>query len=85
METVVAEHALKHGLTEDEIVYAWGNFIKMQRRKTPNENQVAAIGYDRRGRLIQMVATEIPNGVLIYHALTPPTAKVLIELGFARR
>ena len=85
MEIIVAEHALRHGLTESEIVYAWENFIRKQRRKSPNETQVAAIGYDRKGRLIQMVAVDIPSGVLIYHAMTPPTAKVLIELGFARR
>ena len=54
-------------------------------RGAPNEGQILALGSDRRGRLVQMVAVERPFGVLIYHAMTPPTNNALAELGMTRR
>ncbi len=84
MDIDVAEHALKHGLTESEILYAWENFLRKQHRQTPNEDVVVAVGVTQSGDLIQMVAIDKPWGTLIYHALKPPTMKVLIELGMVR-
>lgn len=78
-------HALKHGLSEEDVLFAWEHFVRRQHRRTPNEDQIAAVGYDRSGRMVQMVGIEKPFGVLVYHAMTPPTTKVLIELGLARR
>lgn len=43
MAAIIAEHALKHGLTESEILYAWNNYVRMQQRPAPNEEYVAAI------------------------------------------
>jgi hypothetical protein len=85
LDVLVDYHALKHGLTEDEILFAWENFVRKQHRSTPNSDQIAAVGCDRSGKLIQMVAIEKQFGILIYHAMAPPTAKVLIELGLIRR
>ena len=38
-------HALKHGLSEDEILHAWANFVKSQQREAPGEDQCVRIGY----------------------------------------
>lgn len=84
-EPIVAEHALKHGLPEDDIRHAWENFVRKQYRGAPNEGEVVAVGYDRKGEFMQVVAAERPFGTVIYHALKPPTTKVLVELGLARR
>mgnify|MGYP004475551607 CR=1 FL=1 len=84
-ELIIDEHALKHGLTAEEISYAWNNFLKKQYRGAPNEGEIVAIGYDRKGRAIEIIAADRAFGVVVFHAMEPPTAKVLIELGLARR
>ena len=84
MTVMVAEHALKHGLTESEILHAWENYVKMQQRPAPSEEYVAAIGCTQSGDMAQMVAVIVEDGYLIIHAMTPPTTKVLKELGMAR-
>ena len=50
-------------------------------RNPPHEGQLVAVGPDERGRLLQMVGVEKPEGIVIYHAMSPPTGKVLYELG----
>ena len=82
-EPVIEEHAFKHGLTEEEIRYAWSHFLRKRYRGAPNEGEIVAIGFDCKGRLIQMVAMEKHCGILIYHAMTPPTRRVLLELSLA--
>jgi hypothetical protein len=72
-------------LTEDQVEFAWENFIRKEHRATPNNDQIRAVGTDRNGRLIEIVGVIKPYGTLIYHALTPPTMKMLIELGMVRR
>lgn len=84
-ETFIDEHAFKHGLKASDIEYAWEHFVALQHRKTPNENEIVAVGYNAAGRLIQMVAVEKPYGTLIIHAMKPPTQKVLKELGLGRK
>ena len=84
MDVIVDEHAFKHGLSEDDIRYAWDNYVRKQHRGSPNEGTAVAVGYDMRGRLIQIVAVDRPLGVLIYHAMTPPTRNVLFELGLLK-
>lgn len=78
----IAEHALKHGLSEFEIRYAWENFLIRQNRETPFEDHVVSIGVLPSGDLVQMVAVATEQGTLVYHAMKPPTKKVLSELGF---
>ncbi|MCL2530373.1 MAG: hypothetical protein FWE41_08650 [Coriobacteriia bacterium] len=79
----VHPNALKHSLSEEDVVFAWENFLRKQRREVPDVDQMIAIGFDRRGNLIELVAIDKPYGTLIYHAKSPPTAKMLIELGMA--
>lgn len=80
-----SRHAFKHGLDIDDLEYAWIHFVVRRNRSTPFENVIVAIGPRRNGNLIQMVATEQPFGIVIYHALEPPTNNVLDELGIPRR
>jgi 50S ribosomal subunit-associated GTPase HflX len=85
MHVYVDPHALTHGLSECEVFYAWENYVRKRYRKRPNNDRIIAIGYDQSERLIEMVASEKLSHVLIYHALTPPTKKMLKELGLERR
>jgi hypothetical protein len=75
---------LKHGLSEDDILYAWDNFVRKQYRESPEEDKILVVGYNRSGQFLQIVGRETYAGVLIYHAMTPPTTSVLIELGLSR-
>lgn len=84
-DVIIVDHAFKHGLTADDIAYAWENFVRKQYRGSPNEGEVVVVGYDRAGRFIEVIAAERPFGTVIFHAKEPPTTKVLIELGLARR
>lgn len=85
LDVVVHPHALKHGLSEERILEAWSRFFRKRHRKAPNSDQIVAVGVDAKGRLIQLIGVVKPFGVMIYHALTPPTENVLLELGLARR
>jgi len=84
-EIYVHHNAFKHGLTKEDIVFALQNYIRMQYRAEPNGDQAIAVGVDKKGRLVELVCTEKQFGILIYHAKTPPTTKMLLELGMVRR
>ena len=84
-EVIIVEHAFKHGLNAEEIAYAWEHFVRKQYRGAPNEGEVVVVGCDRRGRFIEVVAAERSFGTVIYHAMEPPSANVLAELGMIRR
>ena len=81
---IIDEHALKHGLEPDDIEYAWLNFVAKLYRGSPDEGEVIAIGYDRRGRFIEMVGAERSFGTVIFHAMQPPTRNAMSELGMER-
>ena len=82
-ELVIHPHALKHGLSEDDIGYAWSNFV----RKRPRDDDYwVAIGFDAGGREVEMVAAACADGsLLVIHANTPATKNVKRELGLERR
>ena len=84
MDVDVDEHALKHGLVETEIKFAWEHRIKMRHRPVPNEQFAVAVGCVPDGGLIQMVAVQNDRGYLIFHAMAPPQKRVLDELGMGR-
>ena len=85
LEIEVHSNALKHGLTKEEVVFAWENFVRRQRRDIPDSDQMVAVGFDQHDNFVELIAVDKPFGVLIYHAMIPPTEKVLKELGIARR
>ena len=72
-------------ISEEDVLSAWVNFIRMQTRRAPDSEQVVAVGFDKKGRLLEMVAVFNETGYLVYHAMTPPTKKMLAELGLSRR
>ena len=84
-EVIIAEHALKHGLSAKDIEHAWEHYVAKQYRGAPNEGEIVAIGPCHNGNLIQIVALERSFGIIIYHAMEPPTDKVIDELGIPRR
>ena len=75
---VVAEHAFKHGLNEESIRYAWENRMASQHRKAPYEDQVVAIGLTEDGRVVELVGSQKPSAVVIYHAMEPPTKSAVL-------
>ena len=43
-ELIIDEHALKHGVSPEDIACAWGNFVRKQYRGAPDEGEVVAVG-----------------------------------------
>lgn len=71
-------------LTENDVREAWENYVRMMMREETEEYYVA-VGFDLKGRAVEMVAVEtIEGNWYIYHAMTPPSTKVLHELGLMR-
>ena len=78
----VHSHALKHGLSEDDVRYAWEHFVIKRPRDV---DYWVAIGFDARGREIELVAVECANATfLIIHAMSPATKSIKQELGYGR-
>lgn len=84
-EVVVHPHALKHGISEEDVLYAWNNFVRKQRRSSPREDEIVVIGATKDGRLIQLVGKDLGLVHLIFHALIPPSEKVMKEVGLKRK
>ena len=61
---------------------AWENCLSSGCRKRSAFDDYVLVGTDARGRLLEMVAVQKGNGHwLVYHAMTPPSKRVLKELG----
>ena len=73
------------GLTEADVLSAWSNAFAMAIRITPDGNRFVAAGADAHGRLVEMVAIKNHEGYFIFHAMTPPSARTLIELNLQGR
>lgn len=84
-EAVVHPHALRHGILEEDILYAWENFIVKRWHAAPRKDEAVAIGTTKDGMLIQMVGRELGSAMLIFHAMTPPSEKAMREFGLRRR
>ncbi len=73
-------------LSESDVLSAWENMVAYLPRIGEAPDQYVAIGADSRGRLIEMVANRASNDVwIIFHAMTPPSHKTLVELKLIRR
>lgn len=83
MPVVVLPHALKHGLTEEEVTYAWNCPIRCRQRQSNDEPpRWIAIGCLPDGRFAELVAFQDAGGTwVVFHAMTPPTKKFKKELG----
>ena len=79
LELIFHGHALEHGLSEDDIRYAWDNFVKMRPRGKDFE---VRIGFDSAGREIGMVGAKLEDGdVLVIHTKSPAISSIKMELG----
>ena len=79
-DVIVIPCALKHGLSKEDIIYAWRNAHAVRRRNFDIPSIYAAAGPDTKGNLIELLLAEQENGTFIaYHAmkLTMKMAKEL--------
>ena len=73
-------------LTEGDVRSAWENQYRCYIRATDTGSRHVAIGCDTHGREIVMVAVKLEGGNwLVFHAMTPPSAKTYNELGMGRK
>ena len=71
--------------SKEDAAHAWYHCIKSMPRLAPHRDEHVAIGYDARGRLLEVIAIRNNNGDwLVIHAQTPPQERVKRELGFRR-
>lgn len=70
-------------LTERDVLAAWQRTIEFIHRA--DTDQWVVIGPAPDGRMVEMVAEKLPQGWLIYHAMTPPTRKTTTEIRAVRR
>lgn len=79
----------KHpAISSDDVRIAWTNAIKIIERSGGDlpDAVLVAVGFDSKGRLLEMVGVILPGDkVHVFHALTPPTKKLLREMGIAQR
>lgn len=75
--------ALKHGLSEDDILSAWRNATAVRMRNFDIPSIYAAAGPDTRGNLIGLLLAEQEDGRFVaYHAMKL-TMKMARELGLS--
>ena len=69
-------------ISDKDVVYAWMHDVKSRRRPKTEPTQYAAVGFDPRGRLLEMCAiyNEGQSVFVVYHAMEA-TPKMLRELG----
>ena len=68
-------------ISEEDVRTAWRNAFLSRPRADDDAVHQIAVGQDARGRLLEMLAQRIaPFTWLVYHAMTPPSEKVLREL-----
>lgn len=73
-------------LTENDVLSAWENMIAFLPRLEAEPTRYIAVGSDSKGRLIEMVAQKAEEDLwVIFHAMTPPSQKTLVELRLTRR
>ncbi len=72
----------EQGISKDDAVFAWHAMIECRPRLDKNPDEYIAIGIDRKGRAMELVAVRNSQGdFLIYHAFIPPQPPALRELG----
>jgi hypothetical protein len=72
-------------LTDDDVLAAWEDSIMSISRIAKDPLEYVAIGFDSKGRLIEMAAVRLTSGNwLIFHAMTPPSKRTFHELGIER-
>ena len=89
MENVVVHpriHRRHPDVSDQDVRDAWAGCIRSVPRLGADGDEYVAVGCDAKGRLLEMVARRIDADTwLVFHVMTPPTRKTLVELGMTRR
>lgn len=81
----VHPHALVHGLSVEEILQAWFSVYIWTFRVEESEREIfVGIGKGFHDRDIELIAAMSDGNYLIFHAMTPPTRKIKLEVGLLR-
>jgi uncharacterized DUF497 family protein len=64
----IADSARKHGISEEAIVHAWENAIKLAEFEYDGEERLFVIGPDSSGNLLELVAVPMAEPTRIIHA-----------------
>lgn len=78
----VLSHALKHGLSEEDVVKGWLNPLESRRRHGTDDPVawIALVALSD-GKPAEMIAFQDERGTwCVFHAMTPPTKKFIKEL-----
>lgn len=77
-------NALKHGLTSDEVAYAWENPIRCRQRNGTDDPPLwISVGSLPDGRFAELIGFMDIDGIwCVFHAMVPPTKKFKRELGW---
>ncbi len=68
-------------LTEEDVRRAWDTaFVEAARVGSPNWPEYLRVGFDDKGREVEMVAAPYKGGWIIYHANTPLSKRTRDEL-----
>ena len=84
-EVIIAESAFKHGLTEDEILYALNNCLLSKTIKkpgNPNKTVDMVLGYLQNGNECELIVSQTYDEkcTFVFHAKSPATKGFLKEL-----
>lgn len=72
-------------LSEKDVLHAWEHAIASLSRVSKNPDEYVSLGFDGRGRLLEVVGVRGDGGNwLLYHAMTPPSDKTYREFGLGR-
>lgn len=67
-------------ISPEDVAHAWTSRVASATRRSKVADEIVAVGFDANGRMLEMVAVEQANGsVLVFHCMTPPSAKTLRE------
>lgn len=64
----IADSARKHGISDDSMLHAWENAIKIAEFEYDGEERLLVIGPDVSGNLLELVAVPIVEPTRIIHA-----------------
>lgn len=62
------DSARKHGITDDEVEYAWHNAMRVIEYEYDGEDRLLVIGADQHGRLLELVAVPGDRPTRVIHA-----------------
>lgn len=69
-------------IAPEDVAHAWSNRIASATRRTSFCDEYIVVGFDSRGRMLEVIAVREEDGTpMAYHAMTPPSAKLLREIG----